>query len=151
MGVGDKPTLTASSRVGPGGGPNRCGPTPGPTWTVRGVGGRINGRGGDLCDHSREGLMPEGGGRHCIFKGRDPLPNYRPVCPLSLFLPPPPLFLRGIYHRRCLSPPPPPKKKKNILNTKLSLKMIQCLLNSFLYKECHVSNKIEGIETSIIS
>ena len=39
----------------------------------------------------------------------------------------------------------PLPRKSNILNTKLSIKVIQSLLKSFLYKECHVSNTIEGI------
>ena len=49
-----------------------------------------------------------------------------------------PLFLRVLDHR-------PPNS--NIINTKLSTKVIQGLRHSFLYKECHVYTKIEGIQT----
>ena len=76
---------------------------------------------------------------------RYPLSNYHPCfsalsAPQSFFLPTP--NFEG--HR---PPPPPPKKKSNILNTKLSTNVIQSLLNGFLYKECHVADKIEGIQT----
>ena len=56
--------------------------------------------------------------------------------PLNLFYHP--LYLRVIDHR-------PPKS--NITNTKLSTKVIQGLLHSFLYKECHVFHTIEVIQT----
>ena len=75
-----------------------------------------------------------------LLEGRYPLPNYRPrflaLSAHSLFLPPP--IFEG--HR-------PPPQNSNIINTKLSTKVIQGLLHSFLYKECHVFNKIEGIKT----
>ena len=52
------------------------------------------------------------------------------------------LLLRVIDHR-------PPNS--NVLKTKLSTDVIQNILNRFLYQECHVSNKVQGIQTSIIS
>ena len=60
--------------------------------------------------------------------------------PFSIFLPPPIFF-------SCKPPPP----KINILNAKVSTKVMQSLLHAFLYKESHVFNKIEGIQTSLIS
>ena len=85
----------------------------------------------------RKGIAPGGGtaslkvGSHCQTTAPAKLPPLLSgaVCP-SVFLYSP-LFFRLIYHR-------PPKS--NFLNTKLSTKVIQSLLNSFLYKECHVSN-----------
>ena len=92
-----------------------------------------------------ERIAGRGGGGHCLFEGRYPLPNNLP-CFSALSTPQyffyRPLFLRGTYHRT---------PKSNSLNTKVFTKVIQSLLNSFLYKECHVSNKIEEIETRIIS
>ena len=86
------------------------------------------------------GIGPRGGGgtaslqvgTHC----QTTAPDFRHCPPLNFFYRP--LFLGVIDHR-------PPKL--NILNPKLSTNVIQSLLNSCLYKECHVSNKIEGIQT----
>ena len=63
-------------------------------------------------------LQSRGGGGHCLFEGRYPLPNYNPllfgsVRPSVFFYRP--LFLRIIGHRL---------SKSNIINTKLSTKVI---------------------------
>ena len=83
--------------------------------------------------------MPGGGrgtaslkvGTHC----QTTAPAFWHCLPLNLFLPPP--IFEG--HR-------PPPQKSNILYTKLSTNVIQSLLNGFLYKEHHVSDRIEGIQ-----
>ena len=71
-------------------------------------------------------------GAHC----QTTAPAFWRCPPLRRFLPP--LYFRVIGHR---SP------KSNIINTKLSKKGMQGLLHSFVYKECHVFHKIEGIQT----
>ena len=94
----------------------------------------------ELLSHHRQ--RNKGGGG-CLFKGRYPLPNYRPcmlfgaACP-SVFFFYLPQFLRVIDHR---------PQKSNIINTKSSTTVIQGLPHSFLHKECHVFNKIVGIQT----
>ena len=88
------------------------------------------------------GGVLRGGG--CLFEGRYPLPNYRPrfsalSAPQS-FLPP------SIFE--CHRPPPPKikhSKHKTIYksNTKFTKQLI--------YKEFHLPNKMQGIQTYIIS
>ena len=85
----------------------------------------------------------EGGGTASLKVGthcQTTAPAFQCCPPLSFFLPPP--IFEGLR-----PPPPPPSPKSNIINTNLSTKVIQGLLHSFLYKECHVFHKIEGIQT----
>ena len=74
-------------------------------------------------------------GTHC----QTTAPAFRCCPPNQYFLPPP--ISEG--HK-------PPPLKINIPNAKLSIKVNQNLLHTFLYKECSVFHKIEGIHTSLI-